>query len=221
MIKDMMRNLFNPYWLSKTANKRVVKYILDYRVHGHVLEVGPGRESMKGAIRSRGWTTVDPDPSCHPDICGRVEDMECSDGTMFDRVICLQVLEHTEDPRNVLSHISRLLEYGGQAYISVPMLSRVHGEPDDYYRWTSYGLFKDMTRAGIHPVSLYHDTGWLLSFWIMLWMLAYEWVRKHFVARVAFKLLVAPFVNIIGAPMLLLPASERFSLNVVAVGWKL
>jgi 2-polyprenyl-3-methyl-5-hydroxy-6-metoxy-1,4-benzoquinol methylase len=38
----------------------------------------------------------------------------------FDRVICTEVLEHTEDPRAVLAEIRRLVRPGGVAVITVP-----------------------------------------------------------------------------------------------------
>lgn len=38
----------------------------------------------------------------------------------FDRVICTEVLEHTEDPRAILSEIRRVVRPGGVAVITVP-----------------------------------------------------------------------------------------------------
>lgn len=38
----------------------------------------------------------------------------------FDRIICTEVLEHTEDPRAVLGEIRRLIRPGGVAVITVP-----------------------------------------------------------------------------------------------------
>lgn len=41
-------------------------------------------------------------------------------GSQFDCVFCLEVLEHVEEPRQVLSEIRRVLKKGGHGFILVP-----------------------------------------------------------------------------------------------------
>lgn len=58
----------------------------------------------------------------------------------------MDVIEHIEDFDSVLLDLYRMLKKGGKLYISVPFLYREHESPNDYYRFTSYGLKKILTK---------------------------------------------------------------------------
>jgi len=71
-----------------------------------------------------------------------VQDLQDTDleSSSYDTVFCRNVLEHVEKPRSAMSEISRLLRDNGKAIVSVPHLAYLHNEPEDYYRFTEYGL---------------------------------------------------------------------------------
>lgn len=56
---------------------------------------------------------------------GELQEVGLSDGE-FDAVICTEVLEHTVDPRAVLSEIRRVLRPGGRAVITFPNDHLIH-----------------------------------------------------------------------------------------------
>lgn len=58
----------------------------------------------------------------------------------YDLIILEQVLEHIHDPVLALSNIKKLLNKDGVVLITTPFLIRVHGDPNDYWRWTKDGL---------------------------------------------------------------------------------
>lgn len=60
----------------------------------------------------------------------------------FRTVFCLSVLEHCDQPFAMADAITRLLEPGGRAYISVPWVWKFHGYPSDYWRFTHEGVKK-------------------------------------------------------------------------------
>jgi SAM-dependent methyltransferase len=62
------------------------------------------------------------------------------DGRRFRTVICLCVLEHCARPFKMAENIERLLEPGGVVYVSAPFSWRLHGYPDDYWRFTPSGI---------------------------------------------------------------------------------
>jgi len=62
------------------------------------------------------------------------------DSHSTDIVLCNQVLEHDREPNSIVAEISRVLKKNGQLILSAPQMGRLHGEPDDYYRFTKYGL---------------------------------------------------------------------------------
>ncbi len=56
----------------------------------------------------------------------------------FDVVICAEVLEHVWEPESVLKNIFRVLKPSGRVFITTPFMYRVHGDPQDFYRYTDY-----------------------------------------------------------------------------------
>jgi len=58
----------------------------------------------------------------------------------FNSILCIQVLEHVDEPQIVLNEFYRVLKQNGTLYLSVPQGWCVHQAPFDYYRYTNYGL---------------------------------------------------------------------------------
>jgi SAM-dependent methyltransferase len=65
----------------------------------------------------------------------------------FDLVICEQVLEHVADPITAVRTLASLCRPGGHVLVSTPFLLRIHGHPEDYWRFTPLGL-KTLLKAG-------------------------------------------------------------------------
>jgi SAM-dependent methyltransferase len=58
----------------------------------------------------------------------------------FDSVLCTQVLEHVCEPLRVLEEVRRVLKPGGRLVLTAPQYNGLHGEPQDFFRYTRYGL---------------------------------------------------------------------------------
>jgi SAM-dependent methyltransferase len=57
-----------------------------------------------------------------------------------DCVLCMVVLEHTRNPRDVILEFARILKSGGTLIMVVPFLWEEHQIPHDYFRFTRYGV---------------------------------------------------------------------------------
>ena len=64
----------------------------------------------------------------------------------FDCVLCNQVLEHVFNPPEFLSEINRVLKLGGRLLLTAPFVWDEHEQPNDYARYSSYGLKALMNR---------------------------------------------------------------------------
>lgn len=60
--------------------------------------------------------------------------------SQFNHAVAFQVLEHHQDPEKMFSELFRIVKKGGYVLITVPFIGGIHGEPDDYQRFTKYGL---------------------------------------------------------------------------------
>jgi SAM-dependent methyltransferase len=58
----------------------------------------------------------------------------------FDYILCTQVLEHTKNPESVMREINRILKPGGKLFLTTNFIYQIHSAPNDYYRFTQYGL---------------------------------------------------------------------------------
>jgi SAM-dependent methyltransferase len=72
----------------------------------------------------------------------RVEDLRSlgfADGSV-GTAICLETLEHCEDPIRACSELARVVAPGGVLIASTPMLIGIHAHPNDYFRFTPEAL---------------------------------------------------------------------------------
>lgn len=67
----------------------------------------------------------------------------------FDLVLSTQVLEHVDDPARYLRECHRLLRPEGTLVLTTHGTMYLHRDPQDYWRWTSDGLAKIVTDAGL------------------------------------------------------------------------
>jgi SAM-dependent methyltransferase len=87
----------------------------------------------------------------------RVEDLRSlsfADGEL-GTALCLDTLEHCEDPLTACRELHRVLDEDGVCVVSSVMLFGIHGYPNDFWRFTPEGLrtllapFDDVWVAGI------------------------------------------------------------------------
>lgn len=91
-----------------------------------------------------------------------VGDMHCLPfaTSSCDVVALLQVLEHSREPSQLLSEISRILRPGGHLFLSVPFLHEIHHAPNDYYRYTPYALRRLAKQAGLTTAEIRASGGY-------------------------------------------------------------
>jgi hypothetical protein len=58
----------------------------------------------------------------------------------FKTIVCFSVLEHCMNPFKMCKNIEELLEEDGMVFISAPFSWRIHGYPNDYWRFTPEGI---------------------------------------------------------------------------------
>ena len=81
----------------------------------------------------------------------------------FDTVFCIQVLEHTPQPRRVLQGLRRCSRTTARSWSRVPHIAYLHGEPHDYFRYTKYGLTSMLESTGFEVLAM-QPIGGLLGF---------------------------------------------------------
>src|SRR5581483_10532785 len=105
-----------------------------------VLDVGCGDKPYYPFFADRASEYVGVDAN-HPDadLHAPVESLPVEDAS-FDLVLCTQVLEHADDPAQVVRELRRVVAPGGRVLTSTHGVQWYHPSPNDHWRWTHTGL---------------------------------------------------------------------------------
>jgi SAM-dependent methyltransferase len=133
---------------------------------GRVLEAGAGGSPFKELLSEVADVVVTLDIEDRygdVDVIADVQNMEGIPSASFDTVVCTQVLEHLPNPPRALGEFRRVLSARGKLILSAPHLSMVHEAPNDYFRYTSYGL-RSLAEAEGFRVQSIIATGGIVAF---------------------------------------------------------
>jgi len=145
---------------------RTLAPLLRDHVHGKVIDLGCGSMPFRESLpkNTTAYHTLDLHPrSVDVTYAADIQDMWMIAEGSYDTALCFETLEHVPDPFRAAHEIYRILRPGAKLLMSVPHLSRLHDEPHDYYRFTSYGLRHLLSRAGFVVLEI-HRRGGLVSF---------------------------------------------------------
>lgn len=120
---------------------RIIKTLVP-EFPGKTIDVGGGDGNRyKKLFNTDYYRSVDIDPKSNPDIIGDAHHLKFPSDSI-NTVLCVQLLEHVINPQKVLSEIYRILQPGGVCILTVPFFNELHSEPNDFWRFTKYGVLK-------------------------------------------------------------------------------
>lgn len=134
-------SFLNWYYLKKAminAAKQNIK--------GICLDIGAGNSPYKKYLNVARYISVDKKQTRAVNYQENQNDIDADakdlpfDNDFADTVLLNQVLEHIDDYEKVLEEIHRVLKKGGKLIISAPFVYHIHSEPNDYFRFSEYGL---------------------------------------------------------------------------------
>ena len=79
--------------------------------------------------------------------------MPLADNT-YDTVLCIEVLEHAQDPQLLLTEIMQVMNQDATLILTVPWSARRHHIPHDYQRFTREGLAVLLASTGFETVEI-------------------------------------------------------------------
>src|ERR1044072_2209836 len=143
------------YDMNHGAARRILMPTLERWASSHppdaeILEVGAGHYDHRPFFGCK-LTKFDGDESQHPDIVGEALDMPI-EYDRFDGALAISVLEHVDDPYQVVREIYRVVKPGATVFAWIPFTFGVHGFPEDVSRFTTFGMRRLFERAGFEIV---------------------------------------------------------------------
>jgi SAM-dependent methyltransferase len=113
-----------------------------------VLDVGSGDGSYAAYFPAAAeYVGFDIPDNPRADVHGYAESLPLPDES-FDVVLCIQVLEHVDDPAAVVRELRRVVRPGGRVLASTHGTQVYHPSPADHWRWTATGLERLFASAG-------------------------------------------------------------------------
>jgi len=138
--------LCNSSFLNWYYLKKEMKNAAQNDISGVCLDIGSGNSPYKSLLNVTQYISVDKQEHSatsykknENEINADAKDLPF-EANYADSVILNQVLEHIDDFDTVLSEIARVLKSGGKLIISVPFIYHIHAEPNDYFRFSEYGI---------------------------------------------------------------------------------
>jgi len=120
-------------------------------IKGVVLDVGSGECSRyEKFFDFEKYTKMDI-VGDNMDIIGSAESIPLDDNKV-DAVVCTQVFEHLKHPKIAAMEIFRVLKKGGYLIVTAPQTNELHEEPNDFFRYTRYGLAIVFEDAGFEVI---------------------------------------------------------------------
>ncbi len=153
------RLYISPLFLARYYNLRCVEEVVNkYKFRGTIVDIGCGDKPYKYLFKyGTDYKGIDfkeySTNNCFP--YGESPDYYFQKNysrtfrmpfknNQYNHAVAFQVLEHHQDPEMMFAELFRIVKKGGYVLITVPFIGGIHGEPDDYQRFTKYGL---MVRA--------------------------------------------------------------------------
>lgn len=121
-----------------------------------VLDFGAGNSPYKFFFNCGKYTTADiqqNEQNTIDDIIEKKKPLPYHDNE-FDLILCMDVLEHTDNISEILNDLKRVLSTNGKLVISLPFLYREHEMPFDYVRFTSSGIKNLLDKEGFNNIEI-------------------------------------------------------------------
>ena len=127
-------------------------------MNGDILDIGGKKSNKRGLFRPplskvRSWRYVNIDASSNPDYLCNAEKIPLPNSSI-DGFILSEVLEHVENPEEIIKEALRVLKHGGIGWITMPFLFPIHADPHDFQRWTEEKIRRVFNKYGVNSIEI-------------------------------------------------------------------
>jgi SAM-dependent methyltransferase len=151
------------------VSERLASFAKDVMEGSLVLDAGAGECRYAPLFKAHHYVAIDNSVGDATwdystlDVIGDLEQIPVRTGS-FDAVISIVVLEHTRRPQQVVDEMARVLRPNGKLFLVVPNQWEVHQPPNDFFRFTNYGVTHLLTMGGLRILKVEPVGGF---FWLM------------------------------------------------------
>jgi len=170
------RFFISPFFLFKYYNEKSIRSLLKkYSFNKNILDIGCGEMPYKYLFtEKKEYLGVDfKDYSVNNDYQGETPDLFFPEkylvdfilpfeDAQFEHAVSFQVLEHVRNPNKFIMEMVRVTKKKGFMLITFPFLGGLHEIPNDYQRYTKYGIKEILDNNGC-DVLIIEEQGGIFS----------------------------------------------------------
>lgn len=241
-----MFKLLNKYYLKQSFNPGIISifinpfYFIRRRLYaaikknapllkGRILDLGCGSKPYKHLfINAQEYIGVDIENPAHDHS---KEDINVFydgktipfDNNHFDSIFFSEVLEHVFNPNEIVKEINRVLKNNSMLFLTTPFIWDEHEEPNDYGRYTSFGIKHFLENNGfeiIHFQKTGHFTE-VISQLIILYLRFILYTKNKYLNIVIHLLFISPFTFIGIILSSILPRKRSLYFNNIVIAKKI
>lgn len=208
MISKLHSNRKLHNWLVYNIGDKFLEKYSKFFV-GNLYDFGCGESPYKNYFLTSAdtYTSVDWAGSLHDTEADIVSDLNKPipvESHTADTIVSLSVLEHLCEPQNMLNEAFRILKPGGNLVLQVPWQWLIHEAPNDYFRYTPYGLEYLCEKAGFTDIQVEAQSGFFTTLFLKFNYFSRRLVRGPKLFRLlAFTVLIPIwYMNQLIAPIL-------------------
>ncbi len=158
-LRELNRSLSKISYRRHMMNEKLNYFFEDFSA-GVVVDLGGTNVTGKKYFsypkhKAQKWITINISEEAMPDIIGSIYETGIETSSV-DAIICTEVFEHLADPFAAMKEVERILKPGGIFIGSTPFLFKIHGDPDDYFRYTKSALenvlLKNFSKIELYPM---------------------------------------------------------------------
>lgn len=125
-------------WLTKKITRtHLDKFLAERKNDKYTLDIGCANSPYRDLFPNRVGFDVAEGPGV--DVVGDAH-MLPFDDSLFDQILCTEVLEHLHTPDRAITEMHRVLKPDGTLVLTTRFCFPIHDAPHDYFRYTKYGL---------------------------------------------------------------------------------
>lgn len=224
---DFLGLFINPFFFARRGLYiNIKKYSSE--IKGIVLDVGCGRKPYRSLFNVESYIGMDIDNEGHDHTN---EDIDIFyDGVFFpfcenffDSIISNQVFEHVFEPDIFLIEIKRVLKPKGKLLLTVPFAWDEHEQPNDFARYSSFGIKYQLEKNGFKIVKQSKSVNDIRVIFQLLNMYIYKKLKsKNKYINVIISVLFISWLNILGQIVsFLLPKNDDLYLDNIILAEKI
>ncbi len=186
--------VINPFYIIRRGLHNAIIQNRHY-LSGALLDFGCGRKPYQKHLSTQKYIGIDLLISAHDHSDEQIDVYYdgCSlpfQNCSFDSVFSSEVFEHVFDIDSTLDELHRILKPSGFMLVTAPFGWEEHEEPNDFARYTSYGLRHILKKHGFEII-VFHKANNYIETLFQMWN-AYIW--RHVFPQIGLiKLLLSPF----------------------------